>query len=727
MTKLAEGTKPKKNIVKKKKIKNAGDTVIKTNGIKKKLKKKKHPGTLEGCENGNVQKKKTKKIKKNEDVAEAVDQQEDQVMDFEEEEEQAENFVEEEEAEENDLEEDQSADEETKEEEKKEEEPNQMGKQLFEDLEDLSDMMKEKLKEKGFKTLTRLQEKIIPKILSGEDVHGISKSRTGKTLAFIIPIVEMLNRIADTETGVGAIVVSPSEERALETQKVFHSFVCDLRIRARLMTSGGRMGIPYNHYALNIIVGTPEQLLEVLPFRQFKMRFLVLDDPDSITGMGATRMLKQVLNVIPEPRHTLLFSSSSNANMQSIANFTLKANPVENIPSDWQMMEPDERMQQQQQVTQPEHVPNNLEQVYIVCPTDKKFQVLFSITLKNRRRKVMVFMRDDKEVEFYGYLFFKLGLPVLYLRESQDEYKQKKSIFMFKNTKFGIMLCTTDIIKGHCFSRVDLVIQYDPPNTVSEYCERIGRVSRAPDSSALMLMMKEEKKFAKTLKKENIKLNKIKVTCLAVEDIQQKIIQLMRENEVLQEKAMDAVPDYIKSSEEFLNNTLKNPEKLDRAKVFMSFGLKASMRAQIMKKKREEEEEKAKEELERSENERRDGQSGDDERGGRGGGGGGGKPDFGRGGGKGVRRFDYGEEEGKGVRRFDYGKGGGKGGERPEFRRGGGSRGGRPGFGNRGGRGGGRPDFGSKRGRGGGRPDFDKGGSRGGGRGGKRPSFGDKW
>lgn len=155
-------------------------------------------------------------------------------------------------------------------------------------------------------------------------------------------------------------------------------------------------------------MGTPEQLLEVLPFRQFKMRFLVLDDPDSITGMGATRMLKQVLNVIPgrgllhvpsllnfshcyiiddfeivlkvlllqdvrwshakagfcssEPRHTLLFSSSSNANMQSIANFTLKANPVENIPSDWQMMEPDERVQQQQQVTQPEHVPNNLEQ-----------------------------------------------------------------------------------------------------------------------------------------------------------------------------------------------------------------------------------------------------------------------------------------------------------------------------------------------------------------------------
>lgn len=51
-------------------------------------------------------------------------------------------------------------------------------------------------------------------------------------------------------------------------------------------------------------------------------------------------------------------------------------------------------------------------------------------------------------------------------QESQDEYKQKKSIFMFKNTKFGIMLCTTDIVKGHCFSRVDLVIQYDPPNTI---------------------------------------------------------------------------------------------------------------------------------------------------------------------------------------------------------------------------------------------------------------------
>lgn len=119
MTKLAEGTKPKKNIVKKKKIKNAGDAVIKTNGIKKKLKKKKHPGTLEGCENGSVQKKKTKKIKKNEDAAETLDQQEDQVMDFEEEEEQAENFVEEEKAEEDDLEEDQGADEETKEEKKK--------------------------------------------------------------------------------------------------------------------------------------------------------------------------------------------------------------------------------------------------------------------------------------------------------------------------------------------------------------------------------------------------------------------------------------------------------------------------------------------------------------------------------------------------------------------------------------------------------------------------------
>ncbi|XP_063587627.1 probable ATP-dependent RNA helicase pitchoune [Penaeus indicus] len=457
------------------------------------------------------------------------------------------------------------------------------------------------------------------------------------------------------------------------------------------------------------------------------MQFLVLDDPDSISGIGASRMLKQVLNVIPEPKQTLLFSSSSSATLSSIANFALKANPVENIPSDWQMMDQDEPGQKQQEVTRPDQVPNSLEQVYIVCPTDKKFQVLFSITLKNRRRKVMVFMRDDKEVEFYGYLFFKLGLPVLYLRESQDEYKQKKSIFMFKNTKFGIMLCTTNIIKGHCFSRVDLVIQYDPPNTVSEYCERIGRVSRAPDSSALMLMMKEEKKFVKNLKKQNIKMNKIKVTCLAVEDIQQKIIQLMKENEVLQEKAMDAVPDYIKASEEFLSNSLKNPQKLDRAKIFMSFGLKATMRAQLLKKKKEEEEEKAREEQEGRSDNRGEGQSGVDGRGGRGGG----NTNLGRGFGKGIRRFDYGEEGGKAVRRFDYGKGGGKGGEQPEFRRGGGSRGGRPGFGSRGGRGrGGRPDFGSKGGRGGKRPDFGKGGSRGGGRGGrggKRPSFGDKW
>ncbi|XP_037780869.1 ATP-dependent RNA helicase has1-like [Penaeus monodon] len=726
MTKLTEVTKPKKNIGKKKKIKNAGDTAIKTNGIKKKLKKKKLSGTLDGCENGNIQKKKLQKLKtkKNEDDAEALDQQEDQVMDFDEEEECTENAVEEEEVEENNLEEDEDSDEQSKEEEKKKEEgPFQMGKRLFEDLEDLSDMMKEKLKEKGLKTLTKLQEKIIPKILNGEDVHGISLSRTGKTLAFVIPVVEMMNRIADAETGVGAIVVSPSEEQALETHKVFHSFVCDLRIRARLMTSGGRMGIPYNHYALNIIVGTPEQLLEVLPFRQFKMHFLVLDDPDSIPGMGATRMLKQVLNVIPEPKQTLLFSSSSSATLNSIANFTLKANPVENIPSDWQMMEQDESGQQQQALTKPEQVPNSLEQVYIVCPTDKKFQVLFSITLKNRRRKVMVFMRDDKEVEFYGYLFFKLGLPVLYLRESQDEYKQKKSIFMFKNTKFGIMLCTTDIVKGHCFSRVDLVIQYDPPNTISEYCERIGRVSRAPDSSALMLMMKEEKKFVKNLKKQNIKVNKIKVTCLAVEDIQQKIIQLMKENEVLQEKAMDAVPDYIKSSEEFLANTLKNPQKLDRAKVFMSFGLKATMRAQLLKKKREEEEEKAREEHDERSDDRHDGQSGVDGRGGRGGG----KTNFDRGGGKGIRRFDYGEEGVKAIRRFDYGKRGGNDGGRPEFRRGGGSRGGRPGFGSRGGRGGGRPDFRSKGGRGARRPDSGKGGSRGGGRGGKQPSFGDKW
>ncbi|XP_063587767.1 probable ATP-dependent RNA helicase pitchoune [Penaeus indicus] len=377
MTKLTEVTKPKKNIGKKKKIKNAGDTAIKTNGIKKKLKKKKKlSGTLEGCENGNIQKKKIKeklKTKKNDDAAEVLEQQEDQVMDYEEEEEWEENAVEEEEweenaveeeeVEENDLEEDEDSDEQSKEEKKKKEEgPFQMGKRLFEDLEDLSDMMKEKLKEKGFKTLTKLQEKIIPKILNGEDVHGISLSRTGKTMAFIIPIVEMMNRIADTETGVGAIVVSPSEEQALSTQKVLHSFVCDLRIRARLMTAGGRMGIPYNHYALNIIVGTPEQLLEVLPFRQFKMQFLVLDDPDSISGIGASRMLKQVLNVIPEPKQTLLFSSSSSATLSSIANFALKANPVENIPSDWQMMDQDEPGQKQQEVTRPDQVPNSLEQ-----------------------------------------------------------------------------------------------------------------------------------------------------------------------------------------------------------------------------------------------------------------------------------------------------------------------------------------------------------------------------
>ncbi|KAJ8787022.1 hypothetical protein J1605_023164 [Eschrichtius robustus] len=378
------------------------------------------------------------------------------------------------------------------------------------------------IKEMGFTNMTEIQHKSIRPLLEGRDLLAAAKTGSGKTLAFLIPAVELVVKLKFMpRNGTGVLILSPTRELAMQTFGVLKELMTHHVHTYGLIMGGSNRSAEAQKLAngINVIVATPGRLLDHMQntpgFMYKNLQCLVIDEADRILDVGFEEELKQIIKLLPTRRQTMLFSATQTRKVEDLARISLKKEPLYVGVDD----------------DKAHATVDGLEQGYVVCPSEKRFLLLFTFLKKNRKKKLMVFFSSCKSVKYHYELLNYIDLPVLAIHGRQKQNKRTTTFFQFCNADSGILLCTDVAARGLDIPEVDWIVQYDPPDDPKvldvqiatgchgnqcvtsgflspskEYIHRVGRTARGLNGRghALLILRPEELGFLRYLKQSKV-------------------------------------------------------------------------------------------------------------------------------------------------------------------------------------------------------------------------------
>ncbi|XP_050581151.1 probable ATP-dependent RNA helicase pitchoune isoform X1 [Bombus affinis] len=421
------------------------------------------------------------------------------------------------------------------------------------------------IEDMGFTNMTEIQAKAIPPLLEGRDLVGSAKTGSGKTLAFLIPAVELIYKLKFMpRNGTGCIIISPTRELSMQTFGVLKELMKYHYHTYGLLMGGANRQTEAQKLAkgINIIVATPGRLLDHLQntadFLYKNLQCLVIDEADRILDIGFEEELKQIINILPKKRLTMLFSATQTKRTEMLTTLALKKEPV------YVGVDDDKE----------KATVEGLEQGYVVCPSEKRFLLLFTFLKKNRKKKVMVFFSSCMSVKYHHELLNYIDLPVLSIHGKQKQTKRTTTFFQFCNASSGILLCTDVAARGLDIPAVDWIVQYDPPDDPKEYIHRVGRTARGEGSSghALLILRPEELGFLRYLKQARVPVNEFDFSWNKIADIQLQLEKLVSKNYFLNMSAKEAFKAYVRAYDSHHLKQIFDIETLDLSKVAKSFG-----------------------------------------------------------------------------------------------------------------------------------------------------------
>uniref|UniRef100_A0A8C4S5N8 ATP-dependent RNA helicase n=1 Tax=Erpetoichthys calabaricus TaxID=27687 RepID=A0A8C4S5N8_ERPCA len=435
----------------------------------------------------------------------------------------------------------------------------------------LSDMVSENtlkgIKDMGFEQMTEIQHKSIRPLLEGRDILAAARTGSGKTLAFLIPAIELIYKLKFMpRNGTGVIILSPTRELAMQTYGVLKEAMAHHFHTYGLIMGGSNRSAEAQKLAngINILVATPGRLLDHLQntsgFMYKNLQCLIIDEADRILEVGFEEELKQIIKLLPKKRQTMLFSATQTRKVEDLARISLKKEPLYVGVDDHKETATVE----------------GLEQGYVVCPSEKRFLLLFTFLKKNRKKKLMVFFSSCMSVKYHYELLNYIDLPVMAIHGKQKQTKRTTTFFQFCNAETGILLCTDVAARGLDIPEVDWIVQYDPPDDPKEYIHRVGRTARGVEGRghALLILRPEELGFLRYLKQAKVPLNEFEFSWSKISDIQSQLEKLIEKNYYLHKSAQEAYKSYIRAYDSHSLKQIYSVNTLDLPKVALSFGFK---------------------------------------------------------------------------------------------------------------------------------------------------------
>src|SRR5512144_874554 len=341
------------------------------------------------------------------------------------------------------------------------------------------------IKYAGYETATPIQEAAIPAAVRGRDIIGTAQTGTGKTAAFVLPI---LNRLLEGPRGMPrALIVTPTRELAEQINQVIHALSLGTKLRSATIYGGVGAGnqIKALRAGAEILVACPGRLLDLVQQRHAKLErieVLVLDEADRMFDMGFLPDVKRIIKAVPTQRQTMLFSATFPGEVELLAKQSL-TNP--------------------QKISMGISKPaNTVAHALYSVPSHLKSALLIQLLKQIDSDSVLVFTRTKHRADKVARQIAHAGFHVTSLHSNRTQGQREQALRGFKSGHFQIMVATDIAARGLDVESISHVINYDMPDTADAYIHRIGRTGRAQRTGdAFTLVTPEDNDMVRTLER----------------------------------------------------------------------------------------------------------------------------------------------------------------------------------------------------------------------------------
>jgi len=351
----------------------------------------------------------------------------------------------------------------------------------FRDL-NLNESLLEAISYMGFVTATPIQEKAIPEILAGKDIMACAQTGTGKTAAFILPV---LHQLADrNDHSIKAMIIVPTRELAIQIDQQIQGLAYFVNLES-IAVYGGGDGSEWDQqkYALtkgaDIIVATPGKLISHLNMGYVKLEkvsHLILDEADRMLDMGFFDDIKKIISFLPAKRQNLMFSATMPDKIRTLAKKILHS-PFEITLA---LSKPAEGV---------------LQAAYLAYETQKSPLIKKLIEGKTEYKSILIFTSTKKKVAKIVRELQSSGDSIAAISSDLDQSEREEVLSKFRARRIRTIVATDVLSRGIDIKDINLVINYDVPNDAEDYVHRIGRTARADTTGVALTLVNEEDMF----------------------------------------------------------------------------------------------------------------------------------------------------------------------------------------------------------------------------------------
>lgn len=345
----------------------------------------------------------------------------------------------------------------------------------------LNDKVLEALDAMRFEECTPIQEKSIPIILEGRDLIAVAQTGTGKTAAYLLPILNRLSEGGYPEDHINCIVMAPTRELAQQIDQQMEGFSYFMPVSS-VAVYGGNDGIMFEQQkkgltlGADVVIATPGRLIAHLSLGYVdlsKVSYFILDEADRMLDMGFYDDIMQIVKYLPKERQTIMFSATMPAKIQQLANNIL------NNPAEVKLA-----------VSKPA---DKIIQAAYICYENQKLGIIKSLFSEGIPDRVIIFASSKLKVKEVTKALKQMKLNVVGEMHSDLEQAQREEVmYKFKSGHINILVATDIVARGIDIDDIRLVINYDVPHDNEDYVHRIGRTARANNDGVALTFVNEK-------------------------------------------------------------------------------------------------------------------------------------------------------------------------------------------------------------------------------------------
>ena len=355
----------------------------------------------------------------------------------------------------------------------------------------INDEIKRNIESSGFKKPTDIQFRCIPSILAGEDVLAVAQTGTGKTAAFAIPLIELINRQKSNKRtdNIKCIVMCPTRELAKQTGTVFSRLSKHTNVVNFALYGGVEQDaqIAKIQKGIDILITTPGRMFDLISQEIIdvsQVKYFVLDEADKMLKLGFYDDLTYIKKILKQRHQTMFFSATIDEEIKKLAYSQVKTSAVHI------------------QISPKDPVSKNVKHGVMFVKQEEKRFLLQNFIVSNPDAKIIVFVRTKVRAERVHKFLEKLNIHSETFHSEKPQFEREKILANFRESKFFVMIATDISARGIDIPNVTNVINYDLPTVAENYVHRIGRTGRGDKKGeAVSFCSREEVDLLKEIEK----------------------------------------------------------------------------------------------------------------------------------------------------------------------------------------------------------------------------------